>query len=130
MHDIPTEVLCELFRQAKRAEKRAQDERRDIEDELARRFDMQPSFEGIHNFEAGPFAIKIVGRMTRKIDADLVQQLAAEHGLSEHLSALFRWKPEIVIAAWKHAAPSITDPLLPAITTTPGRFSFSIEHKE
>lgn len=130
MQDMELETLCELFRQAKRAEKRAQDERRAIEDEIARRLDVKPNNEGTTNAEAGNFTIKIAQRMTRKVDADLVQELAQEHGLTEHLSALFRWKPELNVAVWKASAASITAPLLPAITTTPGRPSFSIETKE
>jgi hypothetical protein len=64
--------------------------------------------------------------MNRKVDADKLQELAAEHGLSEHLGSLFRWSADINAAAWKAAAPTITAPLLGAITTTPGRPSFSI----
>jgi hypothetical protein len=56
--------------------------------------------------------------------------LAAEAGLSDHLGSLFRWKPEINATAWKQADNSITNPLLGAITSTPGRTSFSITFKE
>jgi len=55
-----------------------------------------------------------------------VQEIAAEAGLTEHLSSLFRWKPEINMSAWKNADEKITTPLLGGITTTPGRASFTI----
>ena len=85
------------------------------------------NFEGIENAEApGGYKIKITGRMNRKVDADALQELAAEAGLTGHLSSLFRWKPEIDAKAWKSADASITSPLMGAITTTPSRASFAI----
>ena len=64
--------------------------------------------------------------MNRKVDSDKLQELAAENGLTEHLSTLFRWKPDIDAKAWKAADESITRPLMGAITTTPSRASFVI----
>jgi hypothetical protein len=55
-----------------------------------------------------------------------LQQLAAEHGLSDHLSSLFKWTPSIVSDQWESADPSITTPLLDAITTTANRPTFKI----
>jgi hypothetical protein len=68
--------------------------------------------------------------MNRKINAEKLQELALANGLDEHLSSLFRWKPELASAAWKAADESITRPLLGAITTTPGRPTFTIIMKE
>jgi len=64
--------------------------------------------------------------LNRKIDSGKLQDLAAEHGLSDHLSTLFRWKPELDMKSWRNADESITKPLLDAITTTPSRPSFAI----
>jgi hypothetical protein len=72
------------------------------------------------------YVIKTEGRINRKVDAEKLQVLAAEAGLSEHLSSLFRWKPEINAKAWGAAADAVTQPLLGAITSTPGRPTFSI----
>lgn len=124
------EELAVLWRAAKAAEVDAQERRRQIEDEILSAVDVPPNLDGTMNVGAGPYKIKLVGRMNRKVDADLLQELAAEHGLTEHLSSLFRWKPEINASAWKRAADTITGPLLGAITTTPGRPSFSIESTE
>ena len=68
--------------------------------------------------------------MNRKVDIEKLQEIAADHDLTEHLSSLFRWKAEINSNKWKEAADSITQPLLGAITTTPGRPSFSITTKD
>ncbi len=101
--------------------------RRTIEDRLVELLALDEGKEGTTNAKTEQgYAIKIVGRMNRKVDADKLQELAAEHGLSEHLGSLFRWSADINAAAWKSAAPTITAPLLGAITTTPGRPSFSI----
>ena len=78
------------------------------------------------NREAEGYKVKIEGRINQKIDADKLQLLAAEAGLSEHLSSLFRWKPEINAKVWNAAADAVTAPLLGAITSTPGRPTFSI----
>ena len=86
--------------------------------------------EGTVKQEAGPWEVKVVTRFNRKIDADLAQEIAAENGYTDHLASLFRWKPEINAAAWKAANPEITRALTRAITTTPGRPSFSIEQKD
>jgi hypothetical protein len=115
---------------AKEAEKKAQDERRQIEDRMLSLIGLPEAFEGTENASAGSYKIKLVGRLNNKIDADLLQELAAENGLTDHLGSLFRWKPEINARAWKSADEQITRPLLAAITTTPGRPSFSIENKE
>ena len=76
------------------------------------------------------YQIKVVGRMNRKVDTDKLQELAIAAGLTEHLPSLFRWSADINAAAWKAAAQSITAPLTGAITTTPGRPSFTITKKD
>jgi hypothetical protein len=111
---------------AKYAEKKAQDDRRIIEDRMLSLIGLPEAFDGTENAAAPGFKIKLVGRLNHKIDSDRLQEIAAENGLSDHLSSLFRWKPEINVRSWKAADESITKPLLDAITTTPGRPSFAI----
>ncbi len=115
---------------AKSAEAAAIKQRRAIEDLMIKAFDIPEDLDGAKNIEVETFKIKIEGRINRRVNADKLQELAAEHGLSDHLSSLFRWKPEIAMTAWKAADKSITDPLLDAITATPGRPSFTISNKE
>ena len=126
--------LDELARQwsdAKKDEAIAVAKRRTIEDRLVELLEIPETKEGTTSSttEQG-YAIKVVGRLNRKIDTDRLQELAAEHGLSEHLSSLFRWSADVNAAAWKAAAQTITAPLTGAITTTPGRPSFTITRKE
>jgi hypothetical protein len=125
LHELSQQWLA-----AKDAEKRAQDERREIEDKIVGIVNLPADFEGTRNEKAGFFKISIVARMNQKIDADRLQDIAHERGLTEHLSTLFRWKPEINARAWKAAQGSLTEPLREAITTTPGRPSFSITASE
>ena len=119
--------LCQLWIQAKEDERTAIEHRRAYEDKLMSLIGVAENFEGTENAEApGGYKIKITCRMSRKVDAEALQELAAEAGLTEHLSSLFRWKPEIDAKAWKAADVSITAPLMGAITTTPSRASFTI----
>ena len=111
---------------AKADEAEATKRRRGIEDLLVKAFDIPENHEGTKNLEADGFKIKIEGRINRKINSEKLQELAAEHGLTAHLSSLFRWKPEINATVWKAASPEITTPLLDAITATAGRPSFTI----
>jgi len=111
---------------AKDAEKTAIEWRRGIEDQLVADLGIAKTLDGTQNVEVEGYKVKIVGRLDRKVNSDKLQDLAAEFGLTEHLSSLFRWKPEINASAWKSADPRITEPLLDAITSTNGRPSFTI----
>ena len=115
---------------AKSAEQTALDWRREIEDTLAEMLKIALDLDGTENVKNDGFAVKIVGRLNRKVDGDLLQELAAQEGIEAVLPILFRWKPEINVAAWKNAAENITGKLAGAITTTPGRPSFAISKKE
>lgn len=118
--------LYEDWMKAKADEAEATKRRRALEDLMVKAFEIPENLEGTKNLEAESFKIKIEGRINRKVNADKLQELAAEHGLTEHLSSLFRWKPEINMTLWKAADASITAPLMDAITATPGRPSFTI----
>jgi hypothetical protein len=119
--------LAAQWLEAKEAERKATERRRDFEDAMRALANFSDQTEGTENIKTPGYAIKIVGRIDRKVDADKVQELAAEHGLTDHLSTLFRWKPEINMAIWKATDESITKALAGAITAKPGRPSFTIE---
>ena len=119
-------TLYQQWLDAKAEEKKAMDERRSIEDKLVLSLGIPKTLDGTQNVEVEGYKVKIVGRLDRKVNSDKLQDLAAEHGLTEHLSSLFRWKPEINASAWKSADPRITEPLLDAITSSNGRPSFTI----
>jgi hypothetical protein len=119
-------ILYQQWLDAKAAEKKIVADRRTIEDQLVKALSISKNLDGTQNVQDDGYKIKIVGRLDRKVNSDKLQDLAAEHGLTDHLSSLFRWKPEINASAWKSADPRITAPLLEAITTTSGRPSFTI----
>jgi hypothetical protein len=114
----------------KTIEEKAVAERRKIEDQIVKMLELPEAFETTETAEPQGFVVKISGRIDRKVDSDKLQELAAEHGLTEHLSRLFRWKPEISMTLWKAADESITKPLAGAITAKAGRPSFKITIKE
>jgi len=122
--------LAEEWMEAKRVEQRAIANRRSIEDRLISTLAVPENLDGTTTAKPHGFTIKITGRIDRKVDADKLQELAREHGLTDHLSSLFRWKPEINMAVWKATAPDITGPLADAITAKPGRPSFSITEEQ
>lgn len=125
------DTLAAQWSDAKQDEAIAVARRRTIEDRLVELLEIPETKEGTTNAatEQG-YQIKVVGRMNRKVDADKLQELAIAAGLTEHLPSLFRWSADINAAAWKAAAQSITAPLTGAITTTPGRPSFTITKKD
>jgi len=122
--------LYQQWLEAKEHERLAVERRREIEDQLTINLKIDETQDKSQTFDADGYRVKITTRLTRKIDADRLQEIAAENGLSPHLSTLFRWKPEINATAWKAAADNITRPLLGAIETKPGRPSFNIEKSE
>lgn len=121
-----TTTLYQRWLDAKKLETAVVAERRQLEDQMVEMFAVPKELDGTMKAEADGYKIKMEGRINKKIDADKLQVLAAEAGLSEHLSSLFRWKPEINVKAWNSAADAVTKPLLDAITSTPGRPTFTI----
>ena len=129
MNELDT--LAAAWSAAKTAEGEAVEKRRAAEDRIVALLAIPESKEGTTNASTdGGMIIKIVGRLNRKVDTDALIMLAAENGLSVHLSSLVRWSADINAAAWKAAAAAITAPLMGAITTTAGRPSFTISIKD
>ena len=122
--------LAAMWLAAKEAEREAVEDRRRIEDRIKSLVGVAETLDGTETVDPDQFTIKIVGRIDRKVDGDKLQELAAEHGLTDHLSSLFRWKPEVNMAVWKATDEAITRPLSAAITAKPGRPSFTITRKE
>jgi len=121
------QVWADAWLQAKADEAAAIARRRECEDRMIAAMELDATKDGTVTVKpADGYVVKIVQRIDRKVDGEKVQELAAEFGLTEHLSSLFRWKPEINMAAWKAADESITKPLAAAITAKPGRPSFTI----
>jgi len=121
------EGLTQSWIDAKERERLHAGVRRQLEDKILSLIGVSENMEGTESVDTdGGYKIKITGRLNRKVNAERVQEIAAEEGLAEHLSSLFRWKPEVNLSAWKSADKVITAPFLDGITTTPGRASFSV----
>lgn len=123
-------ALAKQWLKAKNAEATAITARRALEDQMRSLMGVADNLEGVEKATPDGFEIKVTGRITRKVDSDKLQELANEAGLSDHLSSLFRWKPELNLSVWKATDKAITTPLAPAITAEPGRPSFSISVKD
>lgn len=121
------ETLAAEWLLAKETERAAMERRRELEDKMRAAAKHDDTQEGTSTLPCGTYKVKIVTTIDRKVDPEMVAELAAEHGLTHHLINLFRWKPYINMAAWKSADQSITNALAPAITAKPGRPSFTIE---
>jgi len=130
--DVTIDDLADRWIVYKETEKIAVEKRREIEDQIACRLNFPETFEGTENVTAvgSPYAIKIEGRINRTVNAEKLIAIADEEGLETQISALFRWKPEINMTAWKAADQSITKPLSKAITAKAGRPSFTITRKD
>jgi len=118
--------FAQIWMQAKEAERIAIETRRKAEDDFIAMLKLNINQDKIENVTDGVHKIKITTRLTRKVDSDLVQEIAQEYGLTEYLHTLFRWKPEIDLKAWKSVDEVVQNKLAPAITVSAGRPSFNI----
>ena len=118
------------WKELKRIEANAAKERRYLEDLIRDSLEFDANTEGSQKLEIEGYQVKVVGRITRKVDGDKLQEIAAENGLNNHLPNLFRWTPTVNAAVWKSADETITNVLSEAITAKPGRLSFTIEQIE
>lgn len=119
-------LLASEWIELKEKERAIVERRREVEDALLTYYEIGESMSGTCNLKMTGFKAKVVGRMTQKVDSDLLQELAAENGMTQLLPDLFRWKAEINKKKWDDVDPKITSVLSGAITTTPSRPSFSI----
>jgi len=119
------EEALALWVRYKAEEEQAVTRRREVERLLAA--DIPDQWEGSKTTTEGRFKVNVMRRFNRKVDGDLLQDIAREKGLMDHLSTLFRWKPEIDAKAWKLADETVTRELAGAIVTTPGKPTFKIE---
>lgn len=110
----------------KNVEREAVAKRREIEDEMLRQLQVD-DVEGSQTLKREGFKVRVTNRYNRKVDSDLLQDIATEEGLDHLLPVLFRWKPEIKLKEWQSADESAKQKLAQAITTTPGRASLQIE---
>jgi hypothetical protein len=124
-------ALVAEWERHKEAERAAVEARREIEDAIVKMLEVPENLDGTKSLDiVEGTTLRITGRIDRKVDGDKAQEIAAEHGLQAHLPALFRWKPEINLTAWKNADPKITAPFNDCIVSKPGRPSFAVVTKK
>ena len=129
--NLDLDTAASEWRFAKAAERKAVERRRELEDHMIVLLGICENLDGTANSQTdGGHKIKITGRMNRKVDSGLAQEIASEHGLEDWLMRLFRWKAEINLKLFMTADTSVTNPFLSAITTAPGRASFAIDKDE
>ena len=124
------ERLLIEWRVAKQLEQEAVLRRRSIEDEIKAVIGFNEGREGSETLPFHGGRVTITARLDRKVEGTLARQLARAHNLDEYLHELFRWKAELELRAWKKAPEHVTQVFAPAITTKPGRATFSLELEE
>ena len=89
--------LAAAWLDAKQREASATEDRRAIEDRIKDIVRLNEDHDGTVVVVRDEYVIKIIGRIDRKVNSEQLQELAAEAGLTDHLSSLFRWKPELAV---------------------------------
>ena len=120
--------LSQQWLEAKTLERDAAERRRVLEDQMRRCMKIEDSEEGTVSTKVDNYKIKATCRINRKIDPEKFLLLANDAGID--VSKFTKWKCELQMSAWKQQSDDVQSALLPAITTEPGRATFSVEIKE
>ena len=123
---MDSQALAQEWIDLKEQERKIVERRREVEDALIAYHKVNESLNMTYNLKIQGYKAKVVGRLSQKVDTDLLQELAAEAGVTHLLSDLFRWKAEVNKKKWDELDQKISNALSGAITTTPSRPSFSI----
>lgn len=126
MNSEQLQSLSREWIKAKEEERQATANRRQIEDQMASLIGIAETTEGTKTVALADYKVKVTARINKNVNSDMLQELAAEAGISQHLGSLFRWKPEVNEKEWKNADQTITRALAGAITAKPGRPSFTV----
>jgi hypothetical protein len=117
--------LSEQWLEAKTLERDAAERRRVLEDQMRRCLKIEDAEEGTVSSVVGNYKIKASCRINRKIDPEQFLMLANESKIE--VQDFTRWKCELVMSAWKKQPEFVQQVLSRAITTEPGRATFSVE---
>ena len=120
--------LSEQWLEAKTLERDAAERRRVLEDQMRQCMKIEDNEEGTVSTLIGPYKVKANCRINRKIDPEKFLMLANDAQID--VSEFTKWKCELVMSAWKKQTPYIQQKLSKAITTEPGRPTFSVEITE
>ena len=130
LENADLENMLNQWDYVKKSEAMIKARRQELEDEISLLLELPDDLDGTENYQVGNFKVKVTGRLNQKVDIDMISNIAEEENLIQQLNNLFRFKAEINKTSWKMAAAEITGKFLPAITTTPGRPTYSVELKE
>jgi hypothetical protein len=124
------EALAEAWLAAKAVETKAIDARRAVEDKLSAIFDAKPSaMDGTMEYALGKYDCRVVQRIARKVDHEMIGVISAEHSLENLLPVVFRWEASVNLKAWNALDPEVSRLFAQAITTKPNRPSFKISER-
>lgn len=124
------DTLLYEIEQAKQFEEATKKKRQELEDKVKALVEISDGQDGTNKFETDWFALKVEGHLNTKVDTPQLLELVDKNpGLKEVLDRCFKTKLEVT-AAFKKEDEEIRRIFAPAITTTPGRSSFTITHKE
>jgi len=117
--------LSEQWLEAKTLEQDAVARRRVLEDQMRQCLKIEDAEEGTVTSMVGPYKIKAACRVNRKIDPEKFLMLANDAKIE--VQDFTRWKCELIQSAWKKQPEYVQQVLSRAITTEPGRATFSVE---
>lgn len=117
--------LSEQWLEAKTLEQDAVARRRRLEDEMRKCLKIEDSEEGTVSSVVGNYKIKASCRINRKIDPQQFLMLANDANIE--VQDFTRWKCELIQSAWKKQPEHVQQTLSRAITTEPGRATFTVE---
>lgn len=124
--EVPIEILCRSWLDAKREEEEAADRRKALGLAIVSRLPVAEA-EGAHREEFGDIKLVVTHKMTRTVDKAIAE---AWSGLPDVVQAAFRWKPEIELKnlrALEFANPGAYAAAAKFITTKPAVPSISVE---
>ena len=112
----------------KEIERSAAEERRQLEDQMRKDLKIADDEEGTVKHVVDDYTIKANCRISRKINPETFLMLADREGIQ--FNEFTKWKCDLIMSAWRKQPPEIVKALMPAITTEPGRATFTIEFNE
>jgi hypothetical protein len=112
----------------KEIERSAAEERRQLEDQMRKELRIADDEEGTVKHVVDNYTVKATCRVNRKINPETFLMLADRDGIS--INDFTKWKCELIMSAWRKQPPEVVKALMPAITSEPGRATFSIEFND
>jgi hypothetical protein len=126
---IDTDIYAEWI-DAKRQEAAARTRRVQIEAQLIELHGFDATREGTETYLTDKYRVKCSARVTQKVDAKKLKEIARDNGLDDQIERLFRWRVDMNKNIWKKTHPDITNLFLPAIESKPSKPAVVVEKIE